>query len=138
MKEKRQTNKTIVKRDDVFIVPKGEVYEGNIVVMGGVLLVKGTVKGNVVSLRGKVKISGHIEGSLVALYSKIVLSCYIKNVVISYSELVVDGGHYDNIVIVASWGDVLRPAKVKNIVIKNDPFTFLSWGILLGYALSSL
>jgi len=133
-----EKNKTVVGKEDVFIVPEGEVYEGDIVVMGGVLLVKGTIKGNVASLRGKVKISGHIDGSLAALYSKVILSGYVKNVAILYSELIVDGGHYDNIAIMASWGDVLRPAKVKNIAIKNDPFTFLSFGLLLGYALSFL
>lgn len=134
----KSENEIIVRKDDVFIIPEGEVFQGNIVVLGGVVSVKGTLKGNIVSLRGKVKVNAHVEGSLVAIYSKIVLAGAVSKVMVLYSEMVVDGGYYKDMYVFFSYGDILRLPKVKRLIVKKDPISSLLFGILFGYIFSSL
>ena len=128
----------IVRKDDVFIIPEGEVFQGDIVVLGGVVSVKGTLKGNIVSLRGKIKVNGHVEGGLVAIYSKVVLAGAVSKVMILYSEMVVDGGYYNDMYIFFSYGDILRLPTVKRLTVKRGPISSLLFGILFGYIFSSL
>ena len=128
----------IVKKDDVLIIPEGEVFQGDIVVLGGVVSVKGTLKGNIVSLRGKVKVRGHVEGDLVAIYSKVVLTGAVSKVMLLYSEIIIDGGYYGDMHVFFSYGDILRLPKVKNLNVKRGPISSFLFGILFGYIFSFL
>ena len=128
----------IVRKDDVFIIPKGEVFQGDVIVLGGVVSVKGTLKGNIVSLRGKIKVNGYVEGDLVAIYSKVVLAGAVSKVMLLYSEMVVDGGDYSDMYVFFSYGDILRVPKVANLTVKKGPISSFLFGILFGYIFSFL
>ncbi len=128
----------IVYKNDVFIIPKGEVYEGNITVKGGVLIIKGVLRGNIVVLRGKVKVTGRVEGLLISIYSKVFLSADIDNVILIYSDVIFDGGIYNRLKMISCRFEVLRKIKVQDVIRVNGPLLSMYLAIVFGYALSFL
>lgn len=126
--------KNIIGKDDVFVIPQEETYEGNLVVeKGGILIVAGTLKGNIASRGGYIRITGHVEGSIGCVGSKVFLSGSVKNIACVYSDVIVDGGTYGNVVLISCRGEVLRGARVKNVVIKGGPILSLLMGLILSY-----
>jgi len=124
----------IIGKDDVFVIPQGETYEGNLMVERcGILIVAGTLKGNIASRGGYIRITGHVEGSIGCVSSKVFLSGSVKNVACVYSDIIVDGGTYENVVFISCRGEVLRRARVKNVVVKGGSILSLLMGLLLSY-----
>lgn len=55
------------------VIASGEVWDGDVVVIGGELALQGTVKGNVVLVGGSVRAAGRVSGNIVSLGGEVVL-----------------------------------------------------------------